>query len=63
MPAVVRDQAEAERLQAALIENMVREDLNPVEEAKACAALVQELGLPKRSWRGESAAAAPPSPT
>lgn len=47
VPAVVRDQAEAERLQAALIENMVREDLNPVEEAKACAALVQELGLTK----------------
>ena len=47
VPAVVRDQEEAERLQAALIENMVREDLNPVEEARACAALVQELGLTK----------------
>ena len=45
VPAVVRDQAEAERLQAALIENMVREDLNPVDEARACAALVEELGL------------------
>ncbi len=47
VPAVVRDQEEAERLQAALIENMVREDLNPVEEAKACAALVEDLGLTK----------------
>jgi ParB family chromosome partitioning protein len=47
VPAVVRDQAEAERLQAALIENMVREDLNPVEEARACSALVQELGVTK----------------
>jgi ParB family chromosome partitioning protein len=47
VPAVVRDQAQAERLQAALIENMVREDLNPVEEARACAALVDELGLTK----------------
>jgi ParB family transcriptional regulator, chromosome partitioning protein len=47
VPAVVRDQEEAERLQAALIENMVREDLNPVEEARACAALVEELGLTK----------------
>lgn len=47
VPAVVRDQAEGERLQAALIENMVREDLNPVEEARACDALVQDLGLTK----------------
>jgi ParB family chromosome partitioning protein len=47
VPAVVREQAEAERLQAALIENMVREDLNPVEEARACAALVEDLGLTK----------------
>jgi ParB family chromosome partitioning protein len=47
VPAVAREQAEPERLQAALIENMVREDLNPVEEAKACAALVDDLGLTK----------------
>jgi ParB family chromosome partitioning protein len=47
VPAVVREQAKAERLQAALIENMVREDLNPIEEAKACAALVEDLGLTK----------------
>ena len=47
VPAVVRDQEEAERLQAALIENMVREDLNPVEEARACDALVRDLGLTK----------------
>src|SRR3954462_1324725 len=47
VPAVIRDQAEAERLQAALSENMVREDLNPVEGARACSALVEELGLTK----------------
>ncbi|MBK5218865.1 MAG: ParB/RepB/Spo0J family partition protein [Thermoleophilia bacterium] len=47
VPAVVRDQEQAERLQAALIENMVREDLNPVEEARACAALIEDLGLTK----------------
>jgi ParB family transcriptional regulator, chromosome partitioning protein len=47
VPAVVRDQELAERLQVALIENMVREDLNPVDEARACAALLDELGLSK----------------
>jgi ParB family chromosome partitioning protein len=47
VPAVVRDQERAERLQVALIENMVREDLNPVDEARACSALVDELGLSK----------------
>jgi ParB family transcriptional regulator, chromosome partitioning protein len=47
VPAIVRDPEQAERLQVALIENMVREDLNPVEEARACAALVAELGLSK----------------
>src|SRR3954470_25055295 len=39
VPAVIRTSPEDERLQAALIENMVREDLNPVEEARACASL------------------------
>ena len=30
---------------AALVENMAREDLNPVDAARAVAALVEELGL------------------
>jgi ParB family transcriptional regulator, chromosome partitioning protein len=47
VPAVVRVSPEDERLQAALIENMVREDLNPVDEARACAALVDDLGISK----------------
>jgi ParB family transcriptional regulator, chromosome partitioning protein len=47
VPAVVRSSPEDERLQAALIENMVREDLNPVEEARACASLVGDLGISK----------------
>ncbi|MFA9399585.1 MAG: ParB/RepB/Spo0J family partition protein [Acidobacteriota bacterium] len=45
VPVVIRDSDEADRLEVALIENMVREDLNPVEEARACAALVEDLGL------------------
>jgi ParB family chromosome partitioning protein len=47
VPALVRASEGAEQLELALIENMAREDLNPVEEAQACAALVEELGLTK----------------
>ena len=47
VPAIVRDEAEADRLQTALIENVAREDLSPVDEARACAALVEDLGLSK----------------
>ncbi|HWI06058.1 MAG TPA: ParB/RepB/Spo0J family partition protein [Solirubrobacteraceae bacterium] len=49
VPALVRERDDAEALEAALIENMAREDLNPVEEARACAALVEELGLTRES--------------
>src|SRR5688500_10752725 len=45
VPALVRPHGDAESLELALIENMAREDLNPVEEARACALLVEELGL------------------
>jgi ParB family transcriptional regulator, chromosome partitioning protein len=45
VPAVVRPHDDAASLELALIENMAREDLNPVEEARACALLVDELGL------------------
>jgi ParB family chromosome partitioning protein len=48
VPVIVRDEGEAERLQTALIENMAREDLNPVDEARACATLVEDLGLKKK---------------
>lgn len=45
VPAVLRIDDDAQRLQIALIENMAREDLTPVEEARACAALVEELDV------------------
>jgi ParB family chromosome partitioning protein len=45
VPAIIRHHDDAASVELALIENMVREDLNPVEEARACLALVEELGL------------------
>jgi ParB family transcriptional regulator, chromosome partitioning protein len=47
VPAIVRETDESERLELALIENMARQDLNAVEEARACATLVEDLGLTK----------------
>jgi ParB family chromosome partitioning protein len=45
IPAIVRHQDDAASLELALIENMARENLNPVDEARACTGLVEELGL------------------
>lgn len=45
VPAMVRPDDDAASLELALIENMARENLNPMEEARACAALVEDLGL------------------
>lgn len=47
IPAVVRQTEDSERLDLALAENMARVDLNAVEEARACAMLVDDLGLTK----------------
>ncbi|MDP2859878.1 MAG: ParB/RepB/Spo0J family partition protein [Bacillota bacterium] len=43
--AVVRELSDADALQIALIENLQREDLNPLEEAEAYRRLVQDFGL------------------
>jgi ParB family chromosome partitioning protein len=45
IPAIVRQVDERESLVLALAENVAREDLNAVEEARAYAALADELGL------------------
>ncbi len=60
IPAIVRERSNAETLEAALVENMARADLTPIEEARACAGLVEELGLSredvaKRVGRSRSA--------
>jgi ParB family chromosome partitioning protein len=45
IPAIVRDADEDEILELTLIENLQREDLNPVEEAQAFCLLVEGHGL------------------
>jgi ParB family chromosome partitioning protein len=52
VPAIIRDAEGAERLELALLENVAREDLNPVEEARACATLVEDLGVSKAELAG-----------
>jgi ParB family transcriptional regulator, chromosome partitioning protein len=45
VPIVLRDSEDSELLREALIENIHREDLNPIEQAEAFKALLGELGL------------------
>lgn len=45
IPALVRDLPEREVMAIALIENIQREDLNPIEEARAYQRLAQDEGL------------------
>jgi ParB/RepB/Spo0J family partition protein len=45
LPALVSAYDDLAALEVGLIENMAREDLNPIEEARACATLVSELGM------------------
>jgi ParB family chromosome partitioning protein len=49
VPAVVRDSDDAESLREALIENIHREDLGPIELAEAFRELLEELGLTQES--------------
>ncbi|MGI8556506.1 MAG: ParB/RepB/Spo0J family partition protein [Pyrinomonadaceae bacterium] len=45
IPAVVRNVADDKLLELALIENIQRQELNPIEEAKAYKKLIQTIGL------------------
>lgn len=45
IPALVREFSEAEVMEIALIENLQREDLNPLEEAEAFRVLLEEFQL------------------
>jgi ParB family chromosome partitioning protein len=44
IPAVIRDTDESGSLELALVENLLREDLNPIEEAEAFQRLLAEFG-------------------
>jgi ParB family chromosome partitioning protein len=45
VPAIIKEVEDVESLQLALIENLHREDLNPLEEAQAYDQLITEFGL------------------
>lgn len=45
MPCIIRDSEEKENKEIALIENIQREDLNPIEKAKSFRTLMDEYGL------------------
>ena len=44
IPAVVREATDAQSLEIALVENLLREDLNPIEEAEAYQKLLAQFG-------------------
>ncbi len=45
IPVIIRDYSDREIAEISLIENIQREDLNPIEEAKAYKQLIDEYGL------------------
>lgn len=49
VPAILKDVSDDQVLEIALIENIQREDLNPIEEARAYKKLIDSLGLTQDS--------------
>jgi ParB family transcriptional regulator, chromosome partitioning protein len=49
IPAIVREVSDEAAVAMALIENIQREDLNPLEEARALSRLIEEFGLTHQS--------------
>ena len=44
IPAIIREVDARERLELALVENVVREDLSAIDVAQACACLIEDFG-------------------
>lgn len=49
VPVIVREAGDQEKFELAIIENVQRHDLNPIEEAKAYRKLMDEFGLSQES--------------
>ncbi len=49
IPAIVRSASDVESLELALVENVVRQQLNPVDEAFALKVLLEDLGVTQES--------------
>jgi len=45
VPVLVRDMGDSDAMAAALVENLQRQDLNPIEEAEGFKRLIEEFGL------------------
>lgn len=52
IPAIVREVTDAESLELALVENLLREDLNPIEEAEAFDKLLARFGWTQEELAG-----------
>ncbi|WP_320171542.1 ParB/RepB/Spo0J family partition protein [Maridesulfovibrio sp.] len=53
IPALVREMTDLESMAIALIENLQREDLNPIEEARGYQELISKFGLSQEQLAGQ----------
>ena len=53
IPAIIKDFTNNEVMEISLIENLQREDLNPIEEAEAYARLINEFNMTQEADRSQ----------